>query len=327
METINILCATDENYAPYCGIMLTSLFESNRDCRFRVFVLTDDLFSDTNVNKFNRLGQKYENEITLKTVDETMLRGFPTDEEWVTLPTYYRLLAARLLPEDVHKIIYFDCDIAVVGDILPLWQMDLTGKAIAGARGYGVWEKDPSCERLGIDFFVGYFNAGVLLINLDYWRANGVTDALLEYIITNYKDKSKFLLRDQDTLNVVLQNKKIYFPDRFNFRVYVFTEEYWESYSLNQRKNYLEECKLASVIHYISGGKPWEYRSYGGPFYSDWEKYRRKSLWRDCRDTKPLRKHIKHIIKRYFFPRFFREQHRQWVVLPENKRFYKDCIV
>ena len=29
---INILCATDDNYVPYCGIMLTSLFENYYWC-------------------------------------------------------------------------------------------------------------------------------------------------------------------------------------------------------------------------------------------------------------------------------------------------------
>ena len=30
-KTINILCATDDNYVPYCGIMLTSVFDNNKD--------------------------------------------------------------------------------------------------------------------------------------------------------------------------------------------------------------------------------------------------------------------------------------------------------
>ena len=48
METINILCATDNNYAPYCGIMLTSLFDSNRDCHFVVYIFQDGSMSEVN---------------------------------------------------------------------------------------------------------------------------------------------------------------------------------------------------------------------------------------------------------------------------------------
>ena len=33
---INILCATDNGYAPYCGIMLTSLLENNKESSVRL---------------------------------------------------------------------------------------------------------------------------------------------------------------------------------------------------------------------------------------------------------------------------------------------------
>ena len=32
-NTINILCAADNKYIPYCGIMLTSVFENNKDVK------------------------------------------------------------------------------------------------------------------------------------------------------------------------------------------------------------------------------------------------------------------------------------------------------
>lgn len=44
-DTINILCATDNNYVPCCGIMLTSLCESNKNCRFELLVLADSTAS------------------------------------------------------------------------------------------------------------------------------------------------------------------------------------------------------------------------------------------------------------------------------------------
>ena len=321
-ETINILCATDENYAPYCGIMLTSLFYSNRDCHFNVYVFIDGDFSETNKKKYYRLGQKYKNTINLMKIDNSMIEKFPINPGHITRPTYYRFLVAELLPEDIHKVLYLDCDIAVVGDIKPLWNVDLIDKAIAGARGYGNWENEPSCERLGIDFSVGYFNAGVLVINLDYWRCNHVAESLIDFVVSNYDNKSCFLLMDQDILNSVLQNKKVFFPDRYNFRVCVFLKKFWMNYSGNQRNNYLEECGKVSVVHYASREKPWNYRSYGGPFFSEWEKYRRKSMWKNSRDIKPLKKHVKYMIKKYLLPKLFRSLHSEWVVLAENKMYY-----
>ena len=47
----NIVCAIDDNYVPLCGIMLTSLFESNPGCYFSIYVLTKGL---KDVNKARR---------------------------------------------------------------------------------------------------------------------------------------------------------------------------------------------------------------------------------------------------------------------------------
>lgn len=39
-DRISIFCATDENYIPYCGIMLISLFENNRQNDIDIYVLS-----------------------------------------------------------------------------------------------------------------------------------------------------------------------------------------------------------------------------------------------------------------------------------------------
>ena len=320
-ETINIFCATDNNYAPCCGIMLTSLFENNKDCFFRVFVLVDRTFSDGSIKKYNQLGKKYGNEIVLKTVDESMIKDFPTVEGWVTLPTYYRLLAPELLPEDICKIIYFDGDIIVKGDIKPLWKVNLDGMAIAGSRRMSDWRDISFSERLAYNSFDEYFNAGVLVINLDFWRANSISKVLLDYIRLNIGNKSKLLYMDQDALNVVLHDKKVFFPERYNFRASIFMKRFWMNSPEYQQRHYIEECKSVVVIHY-TGGKPWDYKRYGGPFLSVWEKYHHKSLWRGHLKIKPLKKYVKHMIKRYFFPKLFRSQYPEWVVLPDNGIYY-----
>lgn len=321
METINILCATDNNYAPYCGIMLTSLFESNKDCHFVVYVFEDGSVTEENVSKYQRLAKKYGNEIVFKTIDESMVKGFPTVEGWVSLPTYYRLLAPEVLPESTSKIIYFDSDIIVKGDIKPLWKVNLDGMAIAGSRRADNWRDISFSERLGYNSFDEYFNAGVLVINLDFWRANDISKALLDYIRLNIGNKSKLLYMDQDALNVVLHDKKVFFPERYNFRAAIFMKHRWIDFSEDQLHHYNVECKSSAVIHY-TGGKPWNYGSYGGPFFSEWEKNRRKSLWRDCRNIKPLKKHVKHMVKRYLFPGLFRKQHPEWVLTDETKCYY-----
>lgn len=316
LETINILCATDDNYAPYCGIMLTSLFENNKDCHFDVFVFVSDDISKVNKTKFEKLVQKYRNDIVLITIDDSMVAEFPiSNGTYVTKPTYYRLLAATLLPTNINKVIYLDCDIVVIDSIKPLWNVNLEGKALAVCEDC---DYQYHSDRLGLSEF-GYFNAGVMVINLDYWRKH---DLNLEFKEYNFDHPTGLLLMDQDILNGVCFNEKVWLPVRYNFMVSYFVKVLWNSYSDEKRRYYLNECDKAVVLHYAVE-KPWNYRTYGGPFFSVWEKYRKKSLWRDCRNTKPFKKHLKHIVKRYLFTKPFRSQYPEWVMLSENNVYYR----
>ena len=322
-ETIYILCATDDNYAPYCGIMLTSLFVNNKDCQFVVYVFVDGSLTEENVERYKRLGTKYGNDIKLKFVDESLVKRFPLNKRVaITLPTYYRLLAADLLPDMIHRVIYLDCDALVVGDIKPLWNVNIDGIALAGVMDCALYF-DSLCNRLGYSVEYSYFNAGVLVLNLDYWRENCLTKKVVKFIFDNY---SHLRWMDQDALNGTLYNVKLLLPARYNYSTRFFLKKFWENYSLERQKYYLEESGNIVIIHY-QGNKPWNYKGYGGPFFPVWEKYRRESLWRDCRNIKPLGKHIKHLVKRYLFTGLFRSQHQEWAVTPENKKLFKNYIL
>lgn len=322
-ETISVLCATDDNYAPYCGIMLTSLFKSNKNYRFLVYVFEDGSIKEEDVKKYQHLASKYGNEIVIKIIDEVITKDFPINKNThITLPTYYRLLAADLLPEDVHKVIYLDCDVIVVGDIMPLWKVNLEGLAIAGAMDRTV-HCDQLCDRLGYPVSYGYFNAGVLVYNLDFWREKGLAKKVFNFI---YSNSSNLRWMDQDSLNGTLYNAKMVLPARYNFSTQFFGKDRWEKYSKERQQYYFEECGNIVIIHYQGGIKPWDFRHYTAPFYYAWEKLKRKSLWRKCSRIKPWPMHIMHRVKRIMYPGFFKRRSSQWVVSPENRYCYHECI-
>ena len=69
----------------------------------------------------------------------------------------------------MHKIIYLDCDLIVEQQLSKLFNYDIGRYPIAAVE--DMWSgKDDNYERLGYDRKYGYFNSGVLLINLDMWR-------------------------------------------------------------------------------------------------------------------------------------------------------------
>lgn len=320
-EPIYILCASDNNYAPYCGIMLTSLFESNRDSEFSVYILVDDGFSEKNKKKFNKLTVKYRNKISVIKLNKNIFENLPlhTNDSfsYITQSTYYRLLAPEIFPKEVNKCIYLDCDIIVDGDIKPLWSIDLSGKAIAGAKdGYS----ESHHKRMGYPSDYDYINAGVSVYNLNYWRENHIQESVFDYIERNH---GQLTLMDQDALNGLLYDKIELIPERYNFQISFFNRKPWQSYSDAYRKHLVEECKDVVIVHYCCRSKPWHFSYSGGFCYSLWEKYRRVSLWRNCRITRPKRKYTKYLIKRILFKSMLRKHiEEEWIILPETKHYF-----
>lgn len=326
VETINILCGTDNNYAPYYGIMLTSLFECNKEYAFDVYVFVSGDLSEVNRKKFKKLEQKYGDRIVLMTIDADRLKDCPVRElddsgtcAYLNQTAYYRLLAAELLPASVKKIIYLDGDIVINGDVRPLWNVDLTDKAIACVGDCDVADKEIE-KRLGYAPDKGYFNAGVAVYNLDYWRKERVSDRIFAYI-KERKEQLKYM--DQDAVNGVLWAEKVLLPERFNFQTPYFAPYFWIDYTEDFRRALLDECKKAVVIHYCCALKVWDFRYWGGPFYAVWNKYRKMSFWRNAHIIRPLRTYGKFLFNRLLNPNKLKKQRRSiWVVLPENEMCY-----
>lgn len=91
-----------------------------------------------------------------------------------------------------------------------------------------------------------YFNSGVLLINLEYWRKNDIENKLLNFVKENI-DNIK--TGDQEVLNRVLNNEVKILDDTWNVQSSNFTN----------RSSYINHPK---IIHYVSENKPWKRKCY-----------------------------------------------------------------
>ena len=207
-NTINILCATDNRYAPYCGIMLTSLLENNKHNDIEIYIFGGQDICQENINKFKNLEHLYGTHVYVVSIDDNLLSTCPVNHDTnITLATYYRLLAPQILPKSVHKLIYLDCDMVIDGDISPVWDINLDGKAIAGVVDCEAYNES-IYQRLGnYTTKRDYYNAGMTVYNMDYWRENDIAGQAFKYIEQN---KSNLYWMDQDVLNVILAKKKYY---------------------------------------------------------------------------------------------------------------------
>lgn len=292
-ERINILIGSDINYAPYYGVMLTSLFMNNTESQFDVYLLTDNSWTEHETHKFENLCRKYHSRFFVNVVNIDLIKNFPTIPH-ISLPTYYRLQAANILPASVDKLLYLDGDMIVNGDIRSLWNTDLNGVAFAGVDDCASWE-DSYFTRIGLDRKYGYFNAGVSLYNLAYWRENDLSSKLIQHIIDN---PDKVPLMDQDAVNFLLKDKKKRFPVKYNLQTWAFLRANWDNYDEAKREEYRQATKAPIIIHYSGWYKPWTIRSYYGlPFFNLWIKYWKVSAWRNAVQYKPLFKYVKFIVK------------------------------
>lgn len=280
---LNILCATDDAYIPYCGIMLTSLFESNKAYKINVYVLTDHI-SIQSKKTLNALADKYAQTIHVVTITAMQihekLHNCPIRiGDHVSLATYFRLLAPILLPESLDKILYLDCDMIVNGVLDELYNTPIDNAAVACVVDESLHDDAPYL-RLGLSKETHYFNAGMLLINLKYWREHNVMERCLT-CITRMADR--LLFHDQDTLNIVLQDEKKFLPLKYNFQTGFLY--HCTSLADEERAEVLASTSAPVVIHYTGPGKPWSKLSYH-PYRDYYMHYRAISLWK----TFPLKK-------------------------------------
>lgn len=294
-KTINILCATDDNYVPYCGIMLTSLFENNREEQVNVYVIIDKPLSPANSKRFQRLAAKYGQNIEMVMIDKTVLSQFPTKGmDYWSIAMYYRIFAADLLPKDVHRLLYLDCDIIVTGSLQSLMDMDMTGDAV-GVVGDIFKGFDDCYERLRYPKEKFYFNSGVLLINLDVWREQRICQQCMDYLLHNYE---KLFANDQDVLNAVLRDKKMVLPISYNYQIQFRKKYFFEQYNEAFQQEILS-VNQPVVIHYAAPIKPWNCLYFKKPFKKEWWHYCHKSPWWYLLPQLPQRKKLNYFIKRY----------------------------
>lgn len=162
--------------------------------------------------------------------------------DYYSKTTYYRLYIAELYTE-YDKAIYIDSDTVVQGDISELYNTDIGDCFVGACHEQAMVQASEFGEY--VESVVGvnrhnFFNAGLLLINCDEFRAHLVLDKFIHYLHTyNF-----VVTQDEDYLNLICKDHVYWLDQRWNTEV--FGEIPYPP----------EEAKM---IHYIMVNKPWHY--------------------------------------------------------------------
>lgn len=209
-----VLCA-DERYFPFAYIVCQQLAQHAQAGGYTVHLLTEP---GPHLDRVPR-------DVPFVVETPDVISRLPADPElWrsVSVPPF---ACARLLAPDIlsgyKRILYLDSDVRVAGSVAPLFALDMKGKTIGAARHMLTQHVDKKkieweqrLKGIGLDASEPFFNSGMVLIDADKWRRDGMTDVALDCLA---RFGSALYEIDQDCLNIIFRNAWLPLSPRWNW--------------------------------------------------------------------------------------------------------------
>lgn len=262
----NSICfafCVNDGYAPYIGVTIKSIIENHCGQPKHIYVLSDNLSDRSRQLLMDIIADDTTTQLHVIIVDDTPLKGLK--DTW-SIYTWYRVLLPKYLPEEVHRVLYLDADVVVTNNLSELFSMNFQGKAVAGCVDPQSFYEE-AFIRCNYESYKEYICAGVLLMNLDYWRNNNLSDKLIQF---GYDNDNWIKFPDQDTINVVCQDSKIVLPLRYGIMDFFFMEERF--YHAPYKKQLYDCINNPAIIHY-AGRNPWKRELATTVMQDEWDKY------------------------------------------------------
>lgn len=261
-DYINIVFASDNNYAQHsCVTMVSLLQNSDAKERIRFYILSDNI-SANNKLKISKTVSKLGAAIIFIDVDDKLLGNVYVSGH-ISKAAYFRLMISELLPKEIHKVIYLDVDLLVYGDIEELWNFDMQDMPVAAVADYGVISSSrlqtQKYSVIGLRVGEDYFNSGVLVIDLRQWREKKYGKMVADLV-----GKQQFPHHDQDALNKVFMNEWLKLPLTWNVIPPVFNLFLKILLNSKLRKAAIVAKRNPAILHFAGRYKPWEFEKKEG---------------------------------------------------------------
>lgn len=172
----------------------------------------------------------------------------PLDNSTYPLSIYAKLFIPYILPLHIKRVIFLDVDMIVLNDISKLWYLDLGDNIIGAVQDHYIkyieaWDGIKNYKELGFENGRKYFNAGLLIIDLEKWRSLEIAKEVIACITQNIKFAN---FPEQYGMNVVLYDKWYEIDPLWNFFAsydhknpynihFIGRKPIYQSYSNNER--------------------------------------------------------------------------------------------
>lgn len=280
-NTIYVLYQFDAKYAPYAGVSITSLLLNNADYRIHLFLIIKDVCKEDLV-RIEQTAKKHGNaEITFIDAYETDLKlnklGIPSYRG--SQATNYKLFIDELIPDYVERIVYIDSDTIVENSLETLIDYNMDGHPVAMVM-------DSVSNNIktirGFKPTDPYYNAGVILYDLNEWRRQDCKESLLDEISKG----KRYAAPDQDLLNISLKNNICTLPPRYNIQPIHFAFSHETYYAHYKPLTYYEPSEIEeavacpTIIHCFRflGTFPWHANNLH-PNNDRFDHYLKQSYW------------------------------------------------
>lgn len=296
---INILICADHGFVMPCGVALKSICANNTENNICVYLITDESFTEQDRQDITDIVKSYNKDNTVSfliATDDLMSAWSWHKNNYYPKQVFYRLLCTDLLPETIDRILYVDCDVIVRCSLTELWGMDLNDSPLAACP-----DASELGFRLGFTEDDEYYNSGVLLINIDYWRKNDCKKQLFDFIDAH---PGEFRLPDQDPLNIIFKETKKHLDIKYNLQPIAIYKNKYITFSWQKYGEEFYNAQTNPFIIHFAGSRPWE-KGCTHPYKDEWYKYQRLTKWVNL-PLKPSRvtmqTHIKNAIRMLLTP-------------------------
>lgn len=293
-HAFNVAYGIDKNFMFGAAISATSIIVNNQTVSLAFHFFTDYI-DDEIISRFEATANKYNVSVHIYKINTQLLSELPQNK-W-PCSTYFRLVAFDYLDDKVDKLLYIDADVMCKNDLTALSQLDFQDAICAVVPDIDATQEQ-CAKRLSIESLKhNYFNAGVMYMHLKNWKDNELTKKTIEFIRKNTTLKYP----DQDALNILLLEKTILLPRKFNC-IYSIKSELKDK----THQKFKDIINNESVfIHYVGTTKPWcEWGQY--PSTAFFQHAYQASTWNDvplveARTPTQWKKKSKHEFRKYHF--------------------------
>lgn len=266
----DIAFGIDDPYLPHVTALIVSIIRHAPGARFRFIILHSGVPASRQL-----MAQSVAPDarfLWIQVTDEVM-PAF-ADRGHFTRTTLFRLGLEALAPSDCHRVLYLDSDLIVLGDIRSLFETDLSDAPIGAITDSYVspaeFAKRWSLSSDALD----YFNAGVLLIDLDLVRAERLFTAALDFVAKHDRDLE---FNDQDALNWCCWGRWRHMPLCWNVQRDMVIPTLAER--LPEESRFMS--RWPKLVHYTGPEKPWVHKGYHPWSWLYWPHIARTPFFRD----------------------------------------------